>query len=109
MTRAERQEPPRPGPLRRSTSRGIPARGRIISVSGLAALSTGSVIGSIRNVAVPAMTKNLDDELGPSGVSVNAVHPGLTRTEATPRGRPAGRPPLWSRRWPTRTGAGTRS
>jgi NAD(P)-dependent dehydrogenase (short-subunit alcohol dehydrogenase family) len=58
--------------------------GRIISVSGLAALSTGSVIGSIRNVAVSAMTKNLADELGSSGVSVNAVHPGLTRTEATP-------------------------
>ena len=58
--------------------------GRIISVSGLAALSTGSVIGSIRNVAVSAMTKNLADELGPSGVTVNAVHPGLTRTEATP-------------------------
>jgi NAD(P)-dependent dehydrogenase (short-subunit alcohol dehydrogenase family) len=37
--------------------------GRIISVSGLAALSTGSVIGSIRNVAVSAMTKNLADEL----------------------------------------------
>jgi len=58
--------------------------GRIISVSGLAALSTGSIIGSIRNVAVSAMTKNLADELGPSGINVNAVHPGLTRTEATP-------------------------
>jgi NAD(P)-dependent dehydrogenase (short-subunit alcohol dehydrogenase family) len=58
--------------------------GRIISVSGLAALSTGSVIGSIRNVAVSALTKNLADELGASGVNVNAVHPGLTRTEATP-------------------------
>jgi NAD(P)-dependent dehydrogenase (short-subunit alcohol dehydrogenase family) len=58
--------------------------GRIISVSGLAALSTGSVIGSIRNVAVSAMTKNLAEELGPSGVNANAVHPGLTRTEATP-------------------------
>ena len=57
--------------------------GRIINVSGLAALSTGSVIGSIRNVAVSAMTKNLADELGPSGVNVNAVHPGLTLTEAT--------------------------
>ena len=58
--------------------------GRIISVSGLAARSTGSVIGSIRNVAVSAMTKNLADELGPGGVNVNCVHPGLTRTEATP-------------------------
>ena len=58
--------------------------GRIISVSGLAARSTGSTIGSIRNVAVAAMTKNLADELGPGGVNVTAVHPGLTRTEATP-------------------------
>ena len=30
------------------------------------------------------MTKNLAEELGPSGVNANAVHPGLTRTEATP-------------------------
>ena len=58
--------------------------GRIISVSGLAALSTGSVVGSIRNVAVSAMTKNLAEELGPRGVNATCVHPGLTRTEATP-------------------------
>ena len=38
--------------------------GRIINVSGLAARSTGSTIGSMRNVAVAAMTKNLADELG---------------------------------------------
>jgi len=30
------------------------------------------------------MTKNLADELGPHGVNVTVVHPGLTRTEATP-------------------------
>jgi short chain dehydrogenase len=58
--------------------------GRIISVSGLAARSTGSTIGSIRNVAVAAMTKNLADELGPSGVNETVVHPGTTQTEATP-------------------------
>ncbi len=58
--------------------------GRIISVSGLAARSTGSTIGSIRNVAVAAMTKNLADELGRSGVNVTVIHPGTTRTEATP-------------------------
>jgi NAD(P)-dependent dehydrogenase (short-subunit alcohol dehydrogenase family) len=57
--------------------------GRIINVSGLGARSTGAVVGSIRNVAVAAMTKNLADELGPSGVNVVVVHPGLTRTEAT--------------------------
>jgi NAD(P)-dependent dehydrogenase (short-subunit alcohol dehydrogenase family) len=58
--------------------------GRIISISGLGARSTGSAVGSMRNVAVAAMTKNLADELGPKGINVTVVHPGLTRTEATP-------------------------
>jgi NAD(P)-dependent dehydrogenase (short-subunit alcohol dehydrogenase family) len=57
--------------------------GRIISISGLAARSTGSTIGSIRNVAVVAMSKNLADELGPKGINVTVVHPSLTRTEKT--------------------------
>jgi NAD(P)-dependent dehydrogenase (short-subunit alcohol dehydrogenase family) len=57
--------------------------GRIINVSGLAARQTGSIIGSIRNVAVAALTKNLADELGPKGINVTVVHPGLTRTEKT--------------------------
>lgn len=57
--------------------------GRIINISGLAARSTGSTIGSIRNVAVSALTKNLADELGPQGINVTVVHPGLTRTEKT--------------------------
>jgi NAD(P)-dependent dehydrogenase (short-subunit alcohol dehydrogenase family) len=58
--------------------------GRIVNISGLGARSTGAVIGSMRNVAVAAMTKNLADELGPHGINVTVVHPGLTRTEATP-------------------------
>ena len=29
------------------------------------------------------MTKNLADELGPRGVNVTVVHPGMTRTERT--------------------------
>ena len=29
------------------------------------------------------MTKNLADELGPHGINVTVVHPGLTRTEKT--------------------------
>ncbi|MGE3962003.1 MAG: SDR family NAD(P)-dependent oxidoreductase [Dehalococcoidia bacterium] len=58
--------------------------GRIINISGLAARQSGSTIGSMRNVAVAALTKNLADELGPHGVNVTVVHPGLTRTEATP-------------------------
>ncbi len=58
--------------------------GRIVNVSGLAARSTGSVVGSVRNVAVAALTKNLADELGPSGINVTVVHPGPTVTERTP-------------------------
>jgi NAD(P)-dependent dehydrogenase (short-subunit alcohol dehydrogenase family) len=57
--------------------------GRIINISGLAARTTGSIVGSVRNVAVAAMTKNMADELGPHGINVTVVHPGLTRTEAT--------------------------
>jgi NAD(P)-dependent dehydrogenase (short-subunit alcohol dehydrogenase family) len=58
--------------------------GRIVNVSGLAARQTGSVVGSVRNVAVAAMTKNLADEYGAQGVNVTVVHPALTRTERTP-------------------------
>jgi NAD(P)-dependent dehydrogenase (short-subunit alcohol dehydrogenase family) len=55
--------------------------GRIINVSGLAARQAGSILGSIRNVSVAALTKNLADELGPHGINVTVVHPGTTRTE----------------------------
>jgi NAD(P)-dependent dehydrogenase (short-subunit alcohol dehydrogenase family) len=58
--------------------------GRIINVSGLAARQTGSVVGSVRNVAVSALTKNLADELGPQGINVTVVHPGPTVTERMP-------------------------
>jgi NAD(P)-dependent dehydrogenase (short-subunit alcohol dehydrogenase family) len=58
--------------------------GRIINISGLGARQAGSVVGSVRNVAVVAMTKNLADELGPQGVNVTVVHPGTTVTERTP-------------------------
>ncbi|MDP3174390.1 MAG: SDR family NAD(P)-dependent oxidoreductase [Phenylobacterium sp.] len=57
--------------------------GRIINISGLAARQTGSIIGSIRNVSVSAITKNLADELGPKGINVTVLHPGSTRTERT--------------------------
>ncbi len=58
--------------------------GRIINISGLAARGTGTLIGSVRNVSVVAMSKNLADELGPHGINVTVVHPGLTYTEKTP-------------------------
>ncbi len=57
--------------------------GRIVNISGLAARQTGNTVGSMRNVAVVAMTKNLAEELGPAGIHVTVVHPGLTRTERT--------------------------
>lgn len=64
---------------------GMMARGwgRIVNISGLAARQTGNTVGSMRNVSVAAMTKNLADELGPHGINVTVVHPGLTRTERT--------------------------
>ena len=57
--------------------------GRIVNIGGLAARQTGNLVGTVRNVAVAALTKNLADELGPRGVNVNVVHPGMTRTERT--------------------------
>ncbi len=60
-------------------------RGRIVNISGLNARRTGSIAGGIRNVAVAALTANLADELGPSGVGATVVHPGLVETERTPQ------------------------
>jgi len=59
--------------------------GRIVNISGLNARRTGSIAGSIRNVAVAALTANLADELGPGGVGVTVVHPGLVETERMPQ------------------------
>lgn len=55
--------------------------GRIINISGLGYRQTHSIVRSIRNVSVAALTKNLADELGPHGINVTVVHPGQTRTE----------------------------
>ncbi len=57
--------------------------GRIINISGLAARQAGNIVGSIRNVSVSALTKNLAEELAPHNITVTVVHPGLTRTEQT--------------------------
>jgi NAD(P)-dependent dehydrogenase (short-subunit alcohol dehydrogenase family) len=58
--------------------------GRIVNIGGLSARRTGSITGSVRNAAVAALSKNLADELGPQGINVTVVHPGMTRTERTP-------------------------
>jgi NAD(P)-dependent dehydrogenase (short-subunit alcohol dehydrogenase family) len=57
--------------------------GRIVNISGLAARQSGSAVVSMRNIAVAALTKNMADELGPDGIQVTVVHPGVTRTERT--------------------------
>lgn len=53
--------------------------GRIIHIGGLTGRSSDTLSG-LRNAAVSHLTKVLSDELGPSGVTVNAVHPGIVRT-----------------------------
>jgi len=55
--------------------------GRIVNIGGLTAYGTANMLSSMRVIAVASLTKNLADELGPSGVTVNLVHPGTTRTE----------------------------
>lgn len=57
------------------------AGGAIVNISGMNARVTGSIAGSVRNIAVVALTKNLADDLGPDGIAVTCVHPGLTLTE----------------------------
>jgi len=58
--------------------------GRIINISGLAARSTGTPSGSIRNIAIAALAKTLADELGPAGINVTVVHPGHDGDRAHP-------------------------
>lgn len=56
--------------------------GRIVNISGMNARTTGSVMGSVRNIAVVAIAKNLADELGRDNIAVTVVHPGMTRTDS---------------------------
>ncbi|WP_314173824.1 SDR family NAD(P)-dependent oxidoreductase [Streptomyces winkii] len=54
--------------------------GRILNIGGLTGRSSHALSG-LRNLAVVHMTKTLSDQLGPSGITVNTVHPGVVETE----------------------------
>ena len=54
--------------------------GRIVNIVGLTGRSSHALSG-MRNVAVVHLTKTLSDQLGPSGITVNTLHPGVVETE----------------------------
>lgn len=56
--------------------------GRVVGVSGQNAFHTGSIAGSVRNAALIIMAKNLADEVAGTGVTVNAVSPGIVSADA---------------------------
>ena len=57
--------------------------GRIVNISGLNARIAGNMSGGARNGSLVHLTKTLAMQLGPDGITVNCIHPGLTRTERT--------------------------
>jgi NAD(P)-dependent dehydrogenase (short-subunit alcohol dehydrogenase family) len=59
--------------------------GRIINISGTNARNAGNLSGGARNTSLVHFTKTLAVQLGRFGITVNCVHPGITRTERTPR------------------------
>jgi NAD(P)-dependent dehydrogenase (short-subunit alcohol dehydrogenase family) len=59
--------------------------GRIVNISGTNARTAGNLSGGARNTSLVHLTKTLAVQLGRFGITVNCVHPGITRTERTPR------------------------
>lgn len=57
--------------------------GRVIIISGLNARRAGNLSGGARNGALVHFTRTLALQLGGDGITVNCIHPGDTRTEAT--------------------------
>jgi NAD(P)-dependent dehydrogenase (short-subunit alcohol dehydrogenase family) len=53
--------------------------GRIVNIGGLTGRGSKQLSG-MRNVAICHMTKVLSDQLGPSGITVNVIHPGVVDT-----------------------------
>jgi NAD(P)-dependent dehydrogenase (short-subunit alcohol dehydrogenase family) len=66
--------------------------GRIVNVSSIAALGTGlpgNAFYAATKAEVAILTKRFAMELGPHGITVNAVAPGFVRTDLTRGGRGA--------------------
>jgi NAD(P)-dependent dehydrogenase (short-subunit alcohol dehydrogenase family) len=59
--------------------------GRIINISGTNARNAGNLSGGARNTSLVHLTKTLAVQVGRHGITVNCIHPGITRTERTPR------------------------
>jgi NAD(P)-dependent dehydrogenase (short-subunit alcohol dehydrogenase family) len=59
--------------------------GRIINISGTNARNAGNLSGGARNTSLVHLSKTLAVQVGRFGITVNCIHPGITRTERTPR------------------------
>jgi NAD(P)-dependent dehydrogenase (short-subunit alcohol dehydrogenase family) len=55
--------------------------GRIINIGGEAARGSGGYASGAANSAVVNFSKKLSDEVAGDGITVNAIHPGSTRTQ----------------------------
>jgi len=78
----------------RAVMGGMRARryGRIVNVSSIAAIGTalsGNAFYAATKAEVVILTRRFAMELGPHGITVNAVVPGFVRTDLTLRGRGA--------------------
>jgi 3-oxoacyl-[acyl-carrier protein] reductase len=76
----------------RAVMAGMRARryGRIVNVSSIAAIGTalpGNAFYAAVKAEVVALTRRFALELGPHGITVNAVAPGFVRTDMTQSGR----------------------
>ena len=54
--------------------------GRIVNIGGLTGRSSHALSG-MRNLAIVHMAKALSDQLGPDGITINTLHPGVVETE----------------------------
>ena len=59
--------------------------GRIVNISGTNARTAGNLSGGARNGSLVHLSKTVATQVGKFGITVNCVHPGITRTERTPR------------------------